>query len=169
VARSGGPALGYHIDAVGKLTSEAVTNSPDTDGDQLANFADEDDDNDGMPDVWESQFGLPLDAADATSDWDGDGDDALTEFLNGTDPTDAQSNSTPSEQVPAVPLRALLVIAALVLGTGLRQRRGALLAVALIVGLVPVADHARALEMPEVTISAVLTAEAPTRTDPGPG
>lgn len=47
-----------------------------------------DSDSDGMPDVWEQQYGLnPYDSSDATLDSDGDGLSNLTEFTNGTDPT----------------------------------------------------------------------------------
>lgn len=46
-----------------------------------------DDDDDGLSDAWESSVGLdPTDPTDATSDVDGDGLDALAEFLGGTDP-----------------------------------------------------------------------------------
>ena len=58
------------------------TESVDTDGDGIGNNADTDDDNDGMPDVWELQYGFdPLDAADAALDADGDG------YGNGTSVT----------------------------------------------------------------------------------
>jgi hypothetical protein len=44
-------------------------------------------DHDGLPDAWETQFGLnPNDAADATLDSDGDGPNNLQEYLNGTHP-----------------------------------------------------------------------------------
>lgn len=59
----------------------------DTDADGVGNNADLDDDNDGMPDTWELQYGLdPLDAADAHLDSDNDGDSNLQEYNNGTDP-----------------------------------------------------------------------------------
>lgn len=46
-----------------------------------------DTDNDGMPDVWEIQYGLnPNDPSDATADPDGDGVTNLQEFKNGTHP-----------------------------------------------------------------------------------
>ncbi len=51
-----------------------------------------DSDGDGMPDDWESQYGLnPTNAADATLDPDGDGFSNLQEFQAGTDPTNAAS------------------------------------------------------------------------------
>jgi hypothetical protein len=47
-----------------------------------------DDDQDGMPDDWESRFGLnPHDGADADGDLDSDSVTNLQEYLNGTDPT----------------------------------------------------------------------------------
>jgi hypothetical protein len=44
-------------------------------------------DNDGMPDAWETQYGLnPNDPSDATQDKDGDGVTNLQEYLAGTNP-----------------------------------------------------------------------------------
>ena len=69
----------------------------DTDGDGVGNNADvypenslysKDSDNDGMPDAWETKYGLnPNDPSDATSDQDNDGVSALDEFLAGTIPS----------------------------------------------------------------------------------
>jgi len=45
-------------------------------------------DADGLPDVWETDYGLnPFDPSDAHEDSDGDGADNLTEYLQGRDPT----------------------------------------------------------------------------------
>ncbi|SDK75420.1 hypothetical protein [Microbulbifer yueqingensis] len=80
--------------------------SVDTDGDGIGNNTDTDDDNDGLPDAWENQYGLDaLDAADAEQDLDGDERSNLAEFQQGTDPTDPGDPGNPflhSEMLPAV-------------------------------------------------------------------
>ncbi|MCP4125023.1 MAG: hypothetical protein GY751_25045, partial [Bacteroidetes bacterium] len=59
----------------------------DTDNDGIGENADFDDDNDGMPDSWETANGLdPKSPADALSDNDGDGLSNRTEYEWGTDP-----------------------------------------------------------------------------------
>jgi hypothetical protein len=50
-----------------------------------------DTDADGLPDLWEKQFGLNFLAPDATADRDADGLNNLDEYLAGTDPTNRQS------------------------------------------------------------------------------
>lgn len=57
-----------------RLDLAAVLEIPDSDGD-------------GMPDWWETKFGLDRFAADGDGDLDGDGLDNLTEFRLGSDPT----------------------------------------------------------------------------------
>jgi len=65
----------------------------DHDGDGIGDYNDPDDDNDGMPDVWEIQHGLdPLNPFDAAQDKDGDGFSNLTEYTAGTDPGDPASH-----------------------------------------------------------------------------
>jgi hypothetical protein len=54
-----------------------------------------DSDGDGLPDVWEGQYGLnPNDPSDAATDSDQDGFTNLQEFLAGTDPKNASSRLT---------------------------------------------------------------------------
>ena len=53
-----------------------------------------DSDGDGISDDWEVAHGLlPFDESDKGADLDGDGDSSWLEFLQGTDPQDANSNS----------------------------------------------------------------------------
>ncbi|GAA5525482.1 hypothetical protein Maes01_02052 [Microbulbifer aestuariivivens] len=88
--------------------------SQDSDQDGLGDMADTDDDNDGMPDVWESQYGLDrLSAADATLDLDGDALSNLEEFVAGTDPSDHSDPGNPflhAEMLPSVSSTAWLTV-----------------------------------------------------------
>ncbi len=69
----------------------------DTDNDGINNEADPDDDNDGMPDVWERLFGFdPCDPADANEDPDEDGYTNLEEYRAGSNPWDGESFFTPT-------------------------------------------------------------------------
>ncbi|OAI19263.1 hypothetical protein A1507_07650 [Methylomonas koyamae] len=109
LARNDGPVVGYQYDAAGNLTTQGVSNSPDTDGDLLANFADPDDDGDGMPDTWEIQYGLnPLSPADAGLDSDGDGNTNLAEYQANSNPLQPPNTSV---AVPAVPEWGLIIMA----------------------------------------------------------
>ena len=57
-----------------------------------ANLVSLDADNDGLPDTWETAYGLnPANPADAAADPDGDGRSNLDEFLAGTDPRNPAS------------------------------------------------------------------------------
>ena len=63
----------------------------DSDSDGVGNNQDTDDDNDGMPDAWEVEYGLdPLNADDG-QDADGDGFTNLVEYQYQTSPTDNSS------------------------------------------------------------------------------
>ncbi len=56
-----------------------------------------DTDSDGMPDSWETQYGLdPNDSSDAAQDLDGDGYTNLEEYNGGWDPTNPNSPPPPS-------------------------------------------------------------------------
>src|SRR3569832_1702689 len=59
----------------------------DSDNDGVCDDVDSDDDNDGMPDAWETAHGLhPLDASDAQQDADGDFVSNYQEYKYGSDP-----------------------------------------------------------------------------------
>ena len=73
-------------------TSDVVDPDPDpetdTDGDGIPNISDPDDDNDGMPDTWENDYGLNPLVNDANDDSDNDGILNIDEYTGGTDPLD---------------------------------------------------------------------------------
>ncbi len=69
----------------------------DSDGDGIGNNQDPDDDNDGMPDAWEVEYGLDPLNADDDQDADGDGFSNVVEYQYQTSPTD---NSSIPPQAP---------------------------------------------------------------------
>lgn len=86
IDRDDGPLTNYVYDEVTNIISRVTTNSSDTDGDLSGDFADEDDDGDGMADVFEIANMLdPLNSADAAGDIDGDGISNLVEYQTGSD------------------------------------------------------------------------------------
>ncbi len=84
----------------------------DTDGDGKGNAADPDDDNDGMPDSWELEYGLdPLDPADFDQDPDDDGYTNLEEFRADTDPQDKGSHPEEGQSEDRLLLIVLIALA----------------------------------------------------------
>ncbi len=75
--------------------------SVDTDGDGIGNNADPDDDNDGMPDVWETANGLDPLIADASSDPDHDGFTNFEEYEASTAPLSGLSRLQVAISTPA--------------------------------------------------------------------
>lgn len=82
------------FDALDNCPSNANADQLNFDNDSLGDVCDSDDDNDGMPDSWETSYGLnPFDALDAIVDTDSDSLSSLDEYLAGTDPTNSDSDS----------------------------------------------------------------------------
>ena len=90
----------------------------DTDGDGVSNDTDLDDDNDGMSDEFERNFGLDaLSASDALGDLDGDGVSNLAEALAGTRPDDSSDIPTSSGDRPTLYSAVLPLSRATTIGT----------------------------------------------------
>jgi hypothetical protein len=68
--------------------------SGDHDGDGTVNGDDLDDENDGMPDQWEIDYGLNFLSDDAAEDADDDGFTNLQEYAAGTNPCDPNDHGT---------------------------------------------------------------------------
>jgi hypothetical protein len=75
----------------------AVQQLPDNDGDGIIDDLDDDDDNDGMPDVWEIRYNLDPFGNDAGQDPDNDGISNLEEYQAGSDPTQDDGNHPPEQ------------------------------------------------------------------------
>jgi hypothetical protein len=101
---------------------DAFPNDPneweDTDADGIGNNSDTDDDNDGMPDSWEIQYGLNPLLDDANEDPDGDGVSNLNEYNADTDPVVPQGNLEPDAPSLAAPANQQVVALTPVLQTG---------------------------------------------------
>ncbi len=86
---------------------DAFPNNPsewlDTDKDGIGNNADADDDNDGMPDTWEEEYGFNPLVKDGSGDLDNDGYTNLREYMQGTDPSDPDSYPI-TKPMPWLPL-----------------------------------------------------------------
>jgi len=72
----------------------------DTDQDGKGDACDPDDDNDGMPDEWEAQYGFDPKVNDASGDKDDDGLTNVEEYELGSDPS-GRTDVPPSAPVPA--------------------------------------------------------------------
>jgi hypothetical protein len=81
----------------------------DTDGDGVGNNADQDDDNDKMPDAWENQYGFNPLIDDASDDADGDGLSNLDEFYTGSNPVVHQDNFEPDAPALTAPVNQQVV------------------------------------------------------------
>jgi hypothetical protein len=77
--------------------------STDSDGDGTGDNADKDDDNDGMLDAWEIQYGFDPLVDDASLDHDGDGLSNLDEYLAGSNPLVPQDNFSPDTPTLSAP------------------------------------------------------------------
>ena len=94
--------------------NDAIDNCPDisnadqsnNDNDLMGDVCDPDDDNDGMPDVWEKTYGLNPFINDAGQDKDGDGFSNISEYRRGTVPNDPLDFPT----VIAVPWLKILLL-----------------------------------------------------------
>jgi hypothetical protein len=92
---------------------DAFPNDPDewidTDNDGIGNNADTDDDDDGMPDNWEIDYGLNPLVDDAHDDLDGDGVDNIDEYENGGNPSLVPGNEAPNTPELLEPAEATIV------------------------------------------------------------
>ncbi|UOG90783.1 MAG: S8 family serine peptidase [Candidatus Thiothrix sulfatifontis] len=94
----------------GRVNLLHALQSLDYDGDLIPDSLDEDDDNDGMPDSWELQYGLnPRDASDALLDSDGDGFTNLQEFQQGTKPNDSSDYPFNPSNNPAISILPIIM------------------------------------------------------------
>ena len=75
----------------------------DSDRDGVGNNADDDDDNDGMPDAWETLYGLNPLKDDASEDPDGDNVSNLNEYHLGSKPNFFEDNSDPDPPMLITP------------------------------------------------------------------
>ena len=75
------------FDASDNCPAVANADQLDTDADGEGNACDTDDDGDGMPDSFETTYGLNPLVNDASGDADGDGKTNLVEYIEGSNPT----------------------------------------------------------------------------------
>jgi len=86
---------GDNVPDVLDLFPEDAGEWADNDADGIGDNADTDDDNDGMSDIWEENYGLDPLSDDAALDADGDGVSNLDEYAAGSDPVTVPGNTAP--------------------------------------------------------------------------
>ncbi|UOG90782.1 MAG: M12 family metallo-peptidase [Candidatus Thiothrix sulfatifontis] len=92
-------------DASDNCPTESNPDQINTDGDSKGNECDDDDDNDGMPDTWETEYDFDtLHASDAALDTDGDGLTNLQEYQQGKNPTDPSDGVNNPSAVNIIPI-----------------------------------------------------------------
>ena len=84
---------------------DPIQSATDTDGDGTPDSEDDDDDDDGMPDSWETQYGLDPLVKNANGDPDNDGVTNYQEYCNGTHPLEAEAegNQPPTQPTLTAP------------------------------------------------------------------
>ncbi|WP_054693178.1 choice-of-anchor U domain-containing protein [Desulfosarcina cetonica] len=97
-----------HYAAPAASTPDPV-DAPDTDGDGIPDSLDDDNDNDGMPDVWEAYYGLDPTTNDGAGDLDGDGISNLDEYRAGSEPDDAGDGTAPAQPQTVAPVEGEIV------------------------------------------------------------
>jgi hypothetical protein len=116
------------MDPVDNCPSVPNANQANFDGDSQGDVCDDDDDNDGLLDVVETNTGTFVSASDTgtnpfSADTDGDGFGDGIEVLAGSDPNDANSKPDPNVTPALPPIGQLLLVGALLGGAIVARRR----------------------------------------------